>query len=174
MSAVVVRSSTTLKSGRLLRVHDEAFARLDELTSVGAWSDRRVARHRCRRSATDGLDERFSPNAGLAKEPAQRSPLDLTMQWHHASNGTASQHHMAATLTDNDEPEALQRTNGLRPRDVREFRQRRRCGTSLQQAAHRAAMGTPRGTAPLLQPGCSRPQPESHLRRWCPSPGSMR
>ena len=81
-------------------------------------------------SATERLDEPFGLDPRLAKNSAQRAPLDLTMEWHHATNRPTAQHHMAAALTNDDEAEALQRTNGFSPRDVREFRQRRRCGTS--------------------------------------------
>ena len=37
---------------------------------------------------------------------------------------------MTAPLANNGEPEALQRTDDISPRDVWELRQRRRCGTS--------------------------------------------
>ena len=91
-----------------------------------------MARHRCllNPSAAERVDERLGVDASLAKNSTQGAPLDLTMERHHATNRSTAEHHMTATLPHDSEPEALQRTDGLCARNVREFRQRRRCGTS--------------------------------------------
>ena len=81
-------------------------------------------------SAAERSDERVPVDARLPQDPAQCSALDLPMERYHATDGATAQHHMAATLAGDDEAKVLPRTDGLSPRDVREFRQRRRCGTS--------------------------------------------
>jgi hypothetical protein len=76
-------------------------------------------------SADERLDERCSIDARLTKDPAQRASLDFAMEWHDASGAPSSEHRMAAPLANDIESEALKRADGLGPRDVREFRQRR-------------------------------------------------
>ena len=80
-------------------------------------------------SAAERFDEDLSIDTRLPENAAQRPSLDLTMGWHHAAGGPTTHHHMAPTLTYDHEPEMLQRSDDFRPRDVRKFRQRRRCGT---------------------------------------------
>lgn len=74
------------------------------------------------------FDESLGVDTRLPEDAAQRPSLDLTMQRHDTADRPASQHHVTPSLTNDDEPEMLEHPNGLRSRDVREFRQRRRCG----------------------------------------------
>ena len=102
----------------------------DEHAQVGPVPEGRNATDGlCIRSAAERFDERFCLDPCLAKYPTQRPSLDLTMERHNAASGTATQHHMTPPLSDDDEAEALQGTDSIRARNVREFRQRRRCGT---------------------------------------------
>ena len=81
------------------------------------------------RSSTDRFDEGLSSDTRLPEDATQRASFDLTMQWHDTTDRAATHHHMTPAPTHHGEAETLERPDGIRPRDVREFRQRRRCGT---------------------------------------------
>ena len=79
-------------------------------------------------SAAECVDEPLRIDARLPQDAAEGSSLDLTMKRHDTASGAATHHHVAPPLTHDDEAETLEASDGFSPRDVREFRQRGRCG----------------------------------------------
>ena len=66
-------------------------------------------------SAAERSDERVCIDASLTKESTEGASLELTMKGHHATGGTSSKHHVAAALTNHNEPKQFKRCDGLRP-----------------------------------------------------------